>query len=286
MSLPWTPEHALAKIPFRNDDAEAIPPCGVMQVSGSIVEDGVTFLTCSQVGATLLTEFAVNGLTRVPAGQKGVCYRQGDLSVLYDEGTPAAGQGWGVRAWQWSLSQGYPALASVHGVRSDVNRILQARVAPIRGVVGKCGSGLPEAEAGTPGSGSVAVYVWDGSSLVAADPSMSFTGYNLSNTAIETGSMLPFVAADGLWIAAGSSSGGGTKLLKARLNGALTSGTSIAVIDTVTSLDAADPPATTSALNLFALAGLDNDDCLIVEDTSGEETSYLLVQVSHHICGT
>jgi hypothetical protein len=37
--------------------------------------------------------------------------------VGFDTGSPQAGESWGVRAGQWTLSRGYPSIITVHGVR-------------------------------------------------------------------------------------------------------------------------------------------------------------------------
>ncbi len=118
MSPSSTPAQGLHKIPFRNDAAEAIPPCAVVQITGSVIEDGVSLLTCVQPGTTFGTQYAVNGLVRVPPGEAGVCYRHGELPVAFDAGTPQAGEGWGPKPGQWSVSQGYPGWTVVDVVNA------------------------------------------------------------------------------------------------------------------------------------------------------------------------
>jgi len=117
-----TPDRALQKVPFKNVGADEVPPCGMMHVTGSIVEDEVTFLMCAKPGSTFSPECATNGLVRVASGQKGVCYRQGNLPVAYDAGPPQAGEGWGPKPNQFMLSKGFPGF-TVIGVVDAANKI-------------------------------------------------------------------------------------------------------------------------------------------------------------------
>lgn len=74
--------------------------------------------------------------------------------------------------------------------------------------------------------------------------------------------------------------GGGPKMYKAKLNGALGASDSSATIDTVTAFDGATPPSPTTASNWLAKAGPDNADCWIMEDSSGEgDPFYRLMDV-------
>jgi hypothetical protein len=188
-----------AKIPFKNVDPQSAPAFGVMQVTGSVVENGVTFLTCKQVGSTFSSEFAVNGPSAVRSGEKGICFRQGDLQVAYDSGSPQPGDGWGARAGQWTLSKGYPSIVSVHGVQNAANHILFGKVSQLPTVLGVSASDLaPLNGSGLPGSGSVTVWVWNGTDFVVSSPAMTFTGYNYAGVPLRAGQLAEFVEADGL----------------------------------------------------------------------------------------
>ena len=65
------------------------PPLAVMSIVGSTTEDGVAFVRCVQPSAAFGTQYAVNGPVRVPAGEKGVCYRRGEVPVAYVPGAIA-----------------------------------------------------------------------------------------------------------------------------------------------------------------------------------------------------
>jgi hypothetical protein len=178
-----------------------------MQVTGSTVEEGVTLLQCTKPGTTLSTQYAVNGLVRVPPNKTGVCYRRGDLPIAYDAGSPAPGERWGIRAGQWSLSRGYPSIATVHGIKNAASRILCGTLGPVGSVVGACAIDLPPLAAGVPGAGTITVYVWNGSALVPAAPATTFTGHNASTSSIPAGTVLQFVESDGLWLAVSARDG-------------------------------------------------------------------------------
>ncbi len=190
------------KIPFENVDSQSVPAFGVMQVTGSTVENGVTFLTCAQVGSALGSEFAVNGPSVVRSGDKGICFRQGDLQVAYDDGSPQPGEGWGVRAGQWTLSKGYPSIVAVHGVQNAANHILYGKLTTLTSVLGVSSSDLAPQSGGQPGTGTLGVSVWDGEQFSPAEPAMSFTGYNTAVTPVKAGVLTRFVASNGILIAA------------------------------------------------------------------------------------
>jgi hypothetical protein len=279
-----------------------------------------------------------------------------------------------VRANQWTVSFGYPSLATVHGVRSAASKILFGALARPRSVMGVCQSDLAPLTAGVPGSGTIAVYAWNGTTFVAAAPAMQFVGFNTSSEKIEAGTLLLFVESEGLWIAAQAggadttavvrvyggdadeqtclwpgkivapgndledacsypfgdqedcwllvlnSSGGSWSteklsltfdehyvgkyvfsiddvpvyairfeakaagIFRATLSGTLASADASGTVANVESLSGDEPPDIETVSNLLHLAGLNGDDCLIVEDTSGEEAEYYFLNIEHHEC--
>lgn len=202
MTVPTTPMQALAKIPFKNVDSTAAPPCAVLEVTGAVIEEGVAFLTCRQPGSTLGIEYAINSSVRVDAGGKGICYRQGDVAVAFDSGAPAAGEIWGPRSGQWTASRGYPAIATVHAVRSAAAKIMHAGLHPLVGVVGVADSQIDGFADDQPGQAMVRLYVRSGELMVAASPTTTFTGHNVYTRPVPAGRLTRFARACGLWIAA------------------------------------------------------------------------------------
>lgn len=202
MTVPITPIQALAKIPFKNVDSTAAPPCAVLEVTGAVIEEGVAFLTCRQPGSTLGIEYAINSSVRVDADGKGICYRQGDVAVAFDSGAPAAGESWGPRSGQWTASRGYPAFATVHAVRSTGAKIMHAALHPLTGVVGVADSQIDGFVDDQPGEATVRLYVLSGELMVPANPTTTFTGRNVLTQPVQAGRLTRFAYACGLWIAA------------------------------------------------------------------------------------
>lgn len=205
---------SVSKIPFKNIDTQTVPAFAVMQVTGSVTEDGVAFLECRQPGTTLGSDFAVNGPSQVRPGEKGMCCRQGDLQVLYDEGSPQAGQAWGPRANQWSLSRGYPATITVLEVPRPQNTILRGSWSALQRVFGAPEADLPPLAGGVPGTQTVTLYAWDGTEYSPSQPSTTFTGHNVGGATIAAGAITQFALVDGLWHAVAGGGGDSHQLVK------------------------------------------------------------------------
>ncbi len=192
---------ALTKVPFKNVDSTAAPAFGVLEVTGAVVEDGITFLTCRRPGYVLATEYAINGPVQVEPDLRGACYRQGDLDAAYDTGSPVAGECWGPKADQWTLAKGYPPLLTVHAVRSSAGRVAYGSCRGLTCVVGLTDAQLPPLVENRPGQATVRVQYWDGVQFLSAQPTMTFTGYNLAKLAIAAGRLVEFTRVGALWIA-------------------------------------------------------------------------------------
>lgn len=376
MSSLLTSAETLEPVSFRNVDEQEVPPCGVMRITGAVVEAGTTVLTCAQPSALLTAEYAVNGLVRVAPGGRGICYRRGDVSVAFDSGLPAAGEVWGVRAGQWTISRGYPGIVSVHGLRDAANQILTGRLHAPQSIVGTPATDVAAAAGGVPGSGSMVVMAWNGAAFVVATPAMVFVGYNAASAPLRAGTLAQFVEADGLWVTGGgaadpttaivvvdagaaneanclwpgkvaSVSGtpadacanpftpgadcwllvlngdggswagaaltltvgehylgrkvfeieglgvyairhdagvGGVRMFKGHLSATLLRGDSSGSVSGLVALDGGDVPAISTASNPLHLAGLNGDDCYVVENLSGEEPAYEFLNIEHHDC--
>jgi hypothetical protein len=130
---PWATKRP---VPFTNVSGETIPAFAAMAITGLVHENGIAFLQCDKPGTTFVREYAVNNMFDVPAGLRGTCFRAGDLRVLYDAAAPAAGEGWGPKPGQWSLSRGYPGF-SIQGVVDSQHRIAKTFYEPIAQVLVK-----------------------------------------------------------------------------------------------------------------------------------------------------
>jgi hypothetical protein len=152
--------HALARpLPFRNMTGEPIPAFAVMAVLGVSFEHGIAFLKCGKPDATFRRHYAINGMQEVAAGRRGTCYRSGDVRALYDEGTPAPGESWGLRPGSWKLNKGFPGAAILGIVDGDLH-LVRVDCDPITNLLAKTTATVPIAAsttayrlyAGTPGS--------------------------------------------------------------------------------------------------------------------------------------
>ncbi len=84
-----------------------------------------------------------------------------------------------------------------------------------------------------------------------------------------------------LYYAIKSGGTGGTRWFKANLSGTLESTDTSASVGSVVALDGEDAPAITTASNWLRKAGTNGSPVALVEDLSGEEPAYLLMDVIH-----
>ncbi len=136
--------------------------------------------------------------------------------------------------------------------------------------------GKTDAQCATGATGTVSIYT--GTPGSETDTGANVTGVfnKFSSLAIDTWVILDWI--DGKPYFAGS--GRGSRRFKCLLNGALTSGTASAPIDTLTALDGGSVPAATLARNYLHWAGADNDQAIISEDWSSGSLDYLLESVA------
>jgi hypothetical protein len=152
--------HALARsLPFRNMTGEPIPAFAVMSVLGVSFEHGIAFLKCGKPDGTFRRHYAINGMQDVAPGRRGTCYRSGDVRALYDEGTPASGESWGLCPGSWKLTKGFPG-AAILGIVDGALHLARVDCDPITSVLAKTTAVIPSGAsttayriyAGAPGS--------------------------------------------------------------------------------------------------------------------------------------
>ncbi len=120
---------------------------------------------------------------------------------------PRRANGGACATGQWTLSYGYPSAATVHGVRDPSAKILSAKFTPATSVIAASVTDLPAVAAGVPGSATLALQVWNGTTLVPASPPMYITGRNASTVAIKPGEFAQFTETDGQWLVASAAGG-------------------------------------------------------------------------------
>lgn len=268
---------------MRNTSGEDCPPFGLLAVTGSEQRGDSsgkkrTVLLGTKPSTTFYREHVVNGPQKLRAGKTGKCYIGGPLWIAFDDadGTPAAGEGWGPKPGQWDAALGYPGI-TVEGVKSAENTLLVGRLSLINTLLCKATAFLPD------GPVSTNYQIWKGT--IASGANSGYTTLPSIELVQDIPSGKFFLArwVNNGWI--GQMLGGGTRLLKCKLNGALAATDATATIDNVTSFSGESAPSPTSANNTLDLAGDNNDDAVIIEDTSGESAAYYLLNVMHHDCG-
>lgn len=126
----WRPVESLTQL-FENDESgETIPAYGVF-VGDSLDVSGTRRTVKAKRPSTSNLyngkRIYVNGPRAREHEKKGQTQqdRAGNVLVAYDTGTPAAGETWGPKPGQWTLSKGYPGFRCV-GVVDASNKIMLA----------------------------------------------------------------------------------------------------------------------------------------------------------------
>lgn len=267
---------------IRNTSGEDCPPFGLLVVTGSEQRgdsDGKkrTILVGTKPSTTFYREYVVNGPQKLRAGKTGKCFVGGIIWIAFDDadGTPANGEGWGPKPGQWTASKGFPGI-TCEGIKDAARYLMLGTAGEIRTLLCKATAYLAD------GAVSSNYQIWSGTIASGAN-----SGFSTLPT-IELVQDIPtdrfFVAhwVNNGWV--GRMLGGGTRLLKCKLNGDLDATDATATIDNVTSFSGEGAPSPTSANNTLDLAGADNDDAVIIEDTSGASAAYYLLNVMHHDC--
>jgi hypothetical protein len=91
----------------------------------------------------------------------GISKNRPVVKVLYDTGTPAAGETWGPKPNQFTASKGYPGFTVLGVVDSDA-KVMLARVEPYDTIIGKLTGAL------TDGANTVNMWAGDGGSEAVA----------------------------------------------------------------------------------------------------------------------
>lgn len=140
--------------PFRNDYAGTVPAYGVVAITGITVVQGLPIYTGTRPSTTFYRVYGINSAEAVPDDGYGQLRLTGPCEIAYDSGTPAAGEGWGPKPSQFTLSKGYPSITTVSGVIDSTNKVLLGTLGPINILIGKL------AEACSVGETNVDVDIW------------------------------------------------------------------------------------------------------------------------------
>lgn len=149
-------------VPFYNSSGSTCPAYGVLALTGIALGTGMPFyFTADKPGTTFYRYFIVNGPESVASSATGVGYivngsHNRVCIAAYDSGSPAAGEEWGVKPSQFTLSKGYPGCFTVLGILDSTNKWMLGYLHPINKIIGKLAGTLSQ-------GGSATVNVWESS---------------------------------------------------------------------------------------------------------------------------
>lgn len=167
-------------IPFKNNGGETMPAYGVGRITGVSIDALAVpwHLNIDKPSSTFGRHYLVNGDQDVGDGLLGYGYLLDagnplPLTFLHDNGTtPAAGQEWGAKPGQWSLSINYPAICNVLGEVDSTNHYVVGIGHPIDTLIGKLAGSLSQGSSAT-------MNVWAGAgNSEAVISSMTVTVYD------------------------------------------------------------------------------------------------------------
>jgi len=263
--------------PFRNDYAGTVPSYGVVAITGvvAVTDTTSTIYTGNRPSTTFYQLYGVNSSLEVAEGEYGLLTLNGPCYIAYDSGTPAAGEGWGPKPGQFTLSKGFPSGTIVSGIQDTTNKWLLGTLAPITKILCKA---TADNAAGSLATDTSDYKIQSGTAGSEADAGFTtqpaiYARESTSNNEFFTASF-----ANNAWYA--DIETGRILMYKAKLNGALADTDANATIDNATCFGGGTAPSPTSAANTLDLAGSDNDDCVIIKDGTG----YYLINVMHHAC--
>lgn len=91
---------------FRNDSGETIPAYGVILLGTPFMSNGLIHYSANKPSTSFQRFYLVNGPEDIADDKFGWgTWLTHPGKVLYDSGTPAAGESWGPKTGQWSLSK-------------------------------------------------------------------------------------------------------------------------------------------------------------------------------------
>jgi hypothetical protein len=120
----------------KNTSGESIPPFSVARVNSVIETNGIATHELKKPSTTFSRTYAVTGQAGIINNGYGAVFNCPVVLVTYDTGTPSAGETWGPKPSQWSVSKGYPGFVCL-GIVDSTNKIALARQEPYDTIIGK-----------------------------------------------------------------------------------------------------------------------------------------------------
>jgi hypothetical protein len=125
-----------------NDSGEEIPSNAIMVADAfDNAADPYNFVKVKKTSTTFNPQIIVNTARQIPttpaAERAGFIPYQQYYTVQYDSGTPARGEGWGIKPGQWTISKGFPGCRIV-GVINSTSKLALVELVPVTQLYGKC----------------------------------------------------------------------------------------------------------------------------------------------------
>ncbi len=147
-----------------NGTNEEMPQYGIGKAGAVTTVNGEKVITVEKPDTTFTRSYLVNSGDDLAYQNVSTAKNRPVVKVLYDTGTPAAGETWGAKPSQWTASKGYPGF-TVLGIVDSSAQIMLARVEPYDTIIGKLTGALVDGGntvnvwAGVPGS-EAAIASW------------------------------------------------------------------------------------------------------------------------------
>lgn len=135
---------------FKNDTGETVPRSAILRVTGIATDSsGGYYLEIAKPSTTFSRQFAVSCRRAIPSGEFGLAFLgYAPIEIQYDTGTPAAGDVYGAKPSQFTVSKNYPGYL-VLDVKDTTNKILLAVPEPILTLHGKADAKIANDSTGT-----------------------------------------------------------------------------------------------------------------------------------------
>jgi hypothetical protein len=258
-----------------NGTNESLPQYGVGKVTSITTYNGEKYATVEKPDTTFSRQYLVNSGSALAYQSTGVAKNRPVVKVLYDTGTPAAGEVWGPKPGQWTASKGYPGFL-VLGIVDSTNKIMLARVeepeiyaAKADGDIAINASGTCSQWVGTPGGSEF-------------DSTVNITNcYNFTGKKIKTNDLVTIYFVDG--VAYIGTAVKGSVVARAKVYDASISEAATGLVNLYDTVAVGYAAGTTSVIN--TARPVFKDETIVVGSDEGSNWLTLGV-VSHTLEGT
>ncbi len=169
---------AIRWTPCVNVGSAQVPAAAPVQVVGITIVGQSAVYQVTQIGSGSYAAFnlrvAFNGPQPIDAGSYGSCTAGGFVQTLWDTGTPTAGEVWGIKPGQFSLTKGGAGSFIVDGIVDSSSKRMCGRWLGIDTILGK----VPSGTFGSGTSGTLNVWIGAAGSEAVTSGPWTVTAYN------------------------------------------------------------------------------------------------------------